>query len=399
MSDKYKHLKVKELQELLQKSGIPHSGKKEELIERLVKQDERNELQKLEEEFDLEGFDSTGINFEELSDPLHMLLEERTVDMTADEFSALSEKVLSDDEEETRVSNKAEEPTKVIETAKKGAPKETTLKETPVIPLTSNEKTNFKYTPITFTSTTQKTESKAQQLKKAQKEKEQEKTLKLRLEVERRLERSKRFGVKLNEEEMKQLRAVKYGLADTIAEKKDVKKSVKNVKTTHVPVKAVKVNSNTDEDKLKKRAERFGLPVTETPAKATPAKNTNGKGNKIQKIQQGRIAKKLLDTKKPAKALPFKALPAKKSIGSKQGSTNNKSYNQKANMIIQRTTAFIKAPVRRKVTHQKSERIVTINTSQNNARTVINLNNESGINRKRKYYTEPQRRVKNVRRK
>lgn len=73
MSEKYKSLKVKEIQgkkvkkeykcwfkilncclELLQKSGIPHSGKKEDLIERLVRNDERKALENLEKEFELE---------------------------------------------------------------------------------------------------------------------------------------------------------------------------------------------------------------------------------------------------------------------------------------------------------------------------------------------------------
>lgn len=48
--------------ELLQKNGIPHTGKKEELIDRLVKHDEQaaQELANLEEEFgDLSEFDDT----------------------------------------------------------------------------------------------------------------------------------------------------------------------------------------------------------------------------------------------------------------------------------------------------------------------------------------------------
>jgi SAP domain-containing ribonucleoprotein len=49
--------------ELLQKLGIPHSGKKEELIERLVKHDEAQELATLEEEFgDLEEFDESKLD-------------------------------------------------------------------------------------------------------------------------------------------------------------------------------------------------------------------------------------------------------------------------------------------------------------------------------------------------
>lgn len=89
MSEKYKNLKVKELQgkkkkdppiidspefilitlfvELLQKSGLPHSGKKEELIERLVKHEQQtvDEFASLDEEFgDLEEFDDSKLGLE-----------------------------------------------------------------------------------------------------------------------------------------------------------------------------------------------------------------------------------------------------------------------------------------------------------------------------------------------
>lgn len=53
--------------ELLQKNGLPHSGKKEELIDRLVKHDERKalEINSLEEEFgNLEDFDESKLDLE-----------------------------------------------------------------------------------------------------------------------------------------------------------------------------------------------------------------------------------------------------------------------------------------------------------------------------------------------
>lgn len=53
--------------ELLQKNGLPHAGKKEELIERLIKHDEETarEFANLEEEFgDLEEFDESKVNLE-----------------------------------------------------------------------------------------------------------------------------------------------------------------------------------------------------------------------------------------------------------------------------------------------------------------------------------------------
>ncbi|CAO3697473.1 unnamed protein product [Rhizopus stolonifer] len=57
MSEKYKQLKVKELQDILSKKGLAQTGKKEDLIERLVSFDKRKELEKLEKELDLDGFD------------------------------------------------------------------------------------------------------------------------------------------------------------------------------------------------------------------------------------------------------------------------------------------------------------------------------------------------------
>jgi SAP domain-containing ribonucleoprotein len=51
----------------LTKNGLPHTGKKEELIERLVKHDEKQdkELASLDDEFgDLEEFDESKVNLE-----------------------------------------------------------------------------------------------------------------------------------------------------------------------------------------------------------------------------------------------------------------------------------------------------------------------------------------------
>ncbi|OAD07895.1 hypothetical protein MUCCIDRAFT_77167 [Mucor lusitanicus CBS 277.49] len=63
MSEKYKALKVKELQELLQKNDLSTTGKKEDLIARLVKDDERKALENLEKEFEMDGdFDESKIN-------------------------------------------------------------------------------------------------------------------------------------------------------------------------------------------------------------------------------------------------------------------------------------------------------------------------------------------------
>jgi SAP domain-containing ribonucleoprotein len=48
---------------LLQKNGLPYSGKKEDLVDRLVKNDERKALESLEKEFELDDdLDDSKIN-------------------------------------------------------------------------------------------------------------------------------------------------------------------------------------------------------------------------------------------------------------------------------------------------------------------------------------------------
>lgn len=48
---------------MLQKNGLPYSGKKEDLVDRLVKNDERKALESLEKEFELDDdLDDSKIN-------------------------------------------------------------------------------------------------------------------------------------------------------------------------------------------------------------------------------------------------------------------------------------------------------------------------------------------------
>lgn len=68
MSDKYKSLKVAELKDLLQKAGLPASGKKDDLIERLVKHDQQNDLDK-QMEAELANLVPKDDNFEFDDDP------------------------------------------------------------------------------------------------------------------------------------------------------------------------------------------------------------------------------------------------------------------------------------------------------------------------------------------
>ncbi|KAI8377294.1 hypothetical protein BD560DRAFT_390693 [Blakeslea trispora] len=182
-ADKYKNLKVKELQDLLQKNGLSHSGKKEELIERLVKHDEQNqEFASLEEEFgDLDEFDESKVNLDELGDK------------PIDDLTSLDQ--LS-----------TEQPSSNTTTA-------TTTKD--------EKNSDFQFTPVTFDkpATTKSKETATMS------------------DAERALERAKRFGIQLNETAKKDIRAQRFGVAQS--------------------------KPSQDADRLKKRAERFGITKTQ----------------------------------------------------------------------------------------------------------------------------------------
>ncbi|OBZ81769.1 hypothetical protein A0J61_10183, partial [Choanephora cucurbitarum] len=151
MSEKYKNLKVKELQELLQKSSLPVSGKKEDLIARLVKNDERIALESLEKEFELDGdFDDTKINLNDISHDMFAPIPIEKPSVTE------KESVLSDDDEvDFVITQKSKEQPKesvqtttVIETK---VEKETTVEGNSEIKVDKEQaKNSFKFTPITF---------------------------------------------------------------------------------------------------------------------------------------------------------------------------------------------------------------------------------------------------------
>ncbi|KAI9284227.1 hypothetical protein BC943DRAFT_343674 [Umbelopsis sp. AD052] len=203
MTDKYSKLKVKELQELLQKHGLPHSGKKDELIDRLVKHDEKKmDDLALEEEFgNLEEFDEAKL--EELAqDP---------------EFKAMQ----------------------AVDTEKQDtAPKVEKAEAEPEVQVKPGSE--FKFTPIKFDAPADSTATTDAAAAKS--------------EAEKRQERAKRFGVPVKDEVKKELRAQKFG--DNNAPETEQPKSPS----------AAKPAAKTDEA-LKKRAERFGLPTkTQKPA-------------------------------------------------------------------------------------------------------------------------------------
>ncbi|KAI8380809.1 hypothetical protein BD560DRAFT_487438 [Blakeslea trispora] len=392
MSEKYKNLKVKELQELLQKNSLPVSGKKEDLIARLVKNDERIALESLEKEFELDGdFDETKLNLNDIS---HDMLEPIPMEKPSSSVTE-KESVLSDDDEvdfviaqkskERKASDKTKtivtvEQTTVVETKTENVAPTDEKKSNEKVKVDKEAKNSFKFTPITFDKPTVSSAGKATPkpatIKKPEPTKKEKAKLdevaeKLRLEAERRLERSKRFGVKLDEKEMKQIRAARFGLL--AKEEEEQKKNKKNKKP------------DSPEDILKKRAERFGLPL-EKEAKKEP-KNDIKKENKNvvkQEDKKKEIKKNSVDQKK--KIIQKKALNLKKiqkgrinkpsapstttaAIGNKVTATKAKVLNTKQQNVNKLAEGTIRQTKKNIINQRKANIPNTINKN-NNGRTI-----------------------------
>ncbi|KAL4209415.1 hypothetical protein AB4K20DRAFT_1655430 [Rhizopus microsporus] len=217
MSEKYRHLKVKELQELLEKNGLSQTGKKEELIERLVDYDKRKELEKLEKEF----------NLDEFTDPkLHS-------------FDMLKESVLSDDDDllDDELMTPLPTTTTTTTTAKPITTSTSTEKTATMAPTkaTTNESKQeqpaFKFTPITFE-------------KKEPAKKETSISDQAKLDAQKKLERMKRFGVKLSEEEMKQIRAARFGTLNEQKKQDVTTKTTKKAEQGKVTKKRTPIKKN-----------------------------------------------------------------------------------------------------------------------------------------------------------
>ncbi|KAI8984683.1 hypothetical protein BDF20DRAFT_861205 [Mycotypha africana] len=236
MSDKYKNLKVKELQELLTKRDLPVTGKKEDLIERLVKHDEKEEkeLKSLEEEFgDLEDFDESKVPLD--SKELEDILGDESKD-TADDITL---SVPTSESKDATAKNKTT-PSDTVKIAPKDS--KTNVEE--------KSSSNFKFTPVTFndknTTTTGTTEASKKTATAASPPAAKQTTSDTKPvakldDAERALERAKRFGIQLNEKAKKEIRAQRFGINTN---KQEVKKSHK---------------LGIDPEVLKRRAERFGI--------------------------------------------------------------------------------------------------------------------------------------------
>lgn len=182
----------------------------------------------------------------------------------------------------------------------------------------------------------------------------------IRLEAERKLERSKRFGIKLDEKEMKEIRAARFGIVNKPAEETPAAKK-----------ESKKVNENKKESAqtiLKKRAERFGIPEKKVvPAKekkkagkATPAQQTPAKGktpaakkasqNNITKVKGGRV-------QKPVPASTVKKVNL-------NNVTKNNVLNKKQNNVNKKLSETAIAQKKKNIVNNRKENIKNNNMQQ-----------------------------------
>ncbi|KAK4514276.1 uncharacterized protein ATC70_001867 [Mucor velutinosus] len=254
-AEKYKSLKVKELQELLTKSGLPHTGKKEELIERLVKHDEKQdkELASLDDEFgDLDDFDESKVNLDDLTESVKPI-EDLSADIEdIDEALKQPEATTAETKQPEASTTSAETPATPTTTPAATITSTTTPSDEPIVKPNSN----FKFTPITFdkpastatttTSTAPTTTAKEPASSRQPITAVADAKVKSIDDAEKALERAKRFGIQLNEKAKKDIRAQRFGIANKAA-------------ATAPPQQK---KTGIDPEVLKKRAERFGISNT-----------------------------------------------------------------------------------------------------------------------------------------
>ncbi|KAL1919127.1 uncharacterized protein VTP21DRAFT_2509 [Calcarisporiella thermophila] len=211
---KYKALKVVELKELLQKAGLPTTGKKEELIERLTQYDAANANNSASATNNQQSGDEfahlappNDFNIDDLAPPkIESLMDSSKVQASANPTN--SNPPLAAPQSQPHNETKpppAEEP-KVVQ----------------------KEGSNFKYVPISFSGP--------------------QAASKVDSEEEKRRQRAARFGIPLSEEERRKERATKFGMKGG--------KEEAPAKTA-TPVENPK--TSLDPETLKKRQERFGI--------------------------------------------------------------------------------------------------------------------------------------------
>lgn len=177
----------------MQKHGLPHSGKKDELIDRLVKHDDKkmDDLALEEELGNLEEFDEAKLEWVTIVVDLTTLHHSTAQHSTAPWPSPFLARELAQDPEFKAM--------QAVDTEKQNtesAPKVENTEETKEPEVQVKPGSEFKFTPIKFDVQADSTANKDAAAKS---------------EAEKRQERAKRFGVPVKDEVKKELRAQKFG--------------------------------------------------------------------------------------------------------------------------------------------------------------------------------------------
>ncbi|KAI7878226.1 hypothetical protein K492DRAFT_209120 [Lichtheimia hyalospora FSU 10163] len=251
MSEKYKSLKVKELQEILQKNGLPVSGKKEELIDRLVKHDESKALESLDDLAGLEEFEESKLDLDSLDPDLKSLNDKPEVaEKPKEEPSKAEDKVTAAPPTSKADTTSNEKP--ATEQSTTTAATEEDVKDEPAKEVVKPG-SSFKYTPITFakkpsTTTTSPSPKPLPKATAAAASKNDD--------IEKKLERAKRFNVPLDEKTKQQMRAERFGSGKKATSSSGVDPEVLKRRAERFGI----VTKEAEDEKKRKRAERFGIP-------------------------------------------------------------------------------------------------------------------------------------------
>ncbi|KAI8878967.1 hypothetical protein K501DRAFT_287600 [Backusella circina FSU 941] len=343
MLNKYSSLKVTELKESLKNRGLRSDGNKEDLVARLVNDDELIELEKIEKELGLVEdlvdvtVDLKDLDEEEILKPIvfepkvdiERVLSDDDGDIFDDEIpkpvkvvskvtsekratshaNLTRESVLSDDEEVIHDSNapvsaldKKKKETVVVESKSKENEDE------------ASERKTFAFKPIVFDNVKKTTEEKKKD------DEEKARAERVRVDEQKRVERLKRFG------KAEKGPAVAPNTQGTPKAKVDLAKS-----TTSKP--------NIEKETLKKRAERFGLPLRHVSPESSSAalnKNNNNKpGNPVRQESPENSKAALNRNKNKNKAGQHKNIQQHKKVQQNNTNNNKRVHNgQQAKPLI-----------------------------------------------------------------
>ncbi|CAB4421517.1 unnamed protein product [Rhizophagus irregularis] len=254
MSTSYRQLKVQELKDLLAKKGLPVSGKKEELVARLIAAEDKKPVETInpvEQNNDL--FDKE-LNLMSTTDITTGIdndfdWENLTTDITLQkdgEFDTLISPI-SPSLSVTSIKELSPEKVKTEIDATRGSNDVANVEAKQSVE-TKNPSSNEAKTLKTVSSSSNSDTAQITQVpSKNQND--------LASELERRKKRAERFGVKLSDADKKLQRAARFGT--TVSNPLDAPLTAPRIPNR-------KSSIVEDDEKLKKRAERFGLDKSNT---------------------------------------------------------------------------------------------------------------------------------------